>query len=170
MVRAKNLAKPSTIEWMSSYESAVLKRFGYSSAAGCATARLCPAFSLTDLFRVRPKAPPPPRASGQSGQTGKLTQADVSGLLSVIPPYFSQDVITADRRVATLAFGIRLMGLAAAAALIDAMRSSLHPPAGVSAQLVGLPVLAASSGAQVASPWRRIETLIAGLWRWRSCC
>jgi predicted RND superfamily exporter protein len=33
----------------------------------------------------------------------------------------------------------------------------------VSAQLVGLPVLAAKSGAQVASPWRRILTLIAGL-------
>jgi predicted RND superfamily exporter protein len=43
------------------------------------------------------------------------------------------------------------------------MRSRLHPPAGVSAQLAGLPVLAARSGAQVASPWRRIETLIAGL-------
>jgi hypothetical protein len=33
----------------------------------------------------------------------------------------------------------------------------------VSAQLVGLPVLAAQSGAQVASPWRRLETLLAGL-------
>ena len=43
------------------------------------------------------------------------------------------------------------------------MRSSLHPPAGVSAQLVGLPVLAAQSGAQVASPWRRMVTLLAGL-------
>jgi predicted RND superfamily exporter protein len=43
------------------------------------------------------------------------------------------------------------------------MRSSLHPPAGVTAQLVGLPVLAAQSGAQVASPWRRLETLLAGL-------
>ena len=72
-------------------------------------------------------------------------------------------MITADRRAATLAFGIRLMGLARQERLIDAMRSSLHPPAGVSAQLVGLPVLAAKSGAQVASPWRRLETLIAGL-------
>jgi predicted RND superfamily exporter protein len=87
----------------------------------------------------------------------------VSGLLKVIPPYFSQDVITADRRVATLAFGIRLMGLAQQQQLIDSMRSSLHPPAGVSAQLVGLPVLAAKSGSEVASPWRRILTLIAGL-------
>jgi len=65
--------------------------------------------------------------------------------------------------VATLAFGIRLMGLQQQQQLIDQMRSSLHPPKGVSAQLVGLPVLAAKSGAEVASPWRRLETLIAGL-------
>ncbi len=43
------------------------------------------------------------------------------------------------------------------------MRSSLHPPAGVHASLVGLSVLAAESGSQVADPWRRLETLLAGL-------
>ncbi len=43
------------------------------------------------------------------------------------------------------------------------MRSTSIPPAGVSAQLVGLPVLAAQSGSQVADPWRRLETLLAGL-------
>ena len=81
----------------------------------------------------------------------------------MIPPYFSQDVITPDRRVATLAFGIRLMGLDQQQRLIEQMRSSLHPPAGVSASLVGLPVLAAQSGSQVADPWRRLETLLVGL-------
>ena len=54
----------------------------------------------------------------------------MSGLLDAIPPYFSQDVITADRRVATLAFGIRLMGLAEQQRVIETMRSSLHPPGG----------------------------------------
>jgi len=160
MVRGANLATPATIEWMSSYESAVLKRFGYSSTRGCGQARLCPAFSLPDLFQ------------GQSATTAtgapaaakpKLSQADVSGLLSVIPSYFSQDVNTDDRHVATLAFGIRLMGLDQQQQLIEAMRSSLHPPAGISASLVGLPVLAAQSGAQVADPWRRLETLLVGL-------
>jgi predicted RND superfamily exporter protein len=154
MVRGRNLARPATIEWMRTYEGTILKRFGYSSAGGCARAQLCPAFSLTDLFQSQ---------AAPSAQPSKLTQAEVSGLLSVIPPYFSQDVITADRRVATLAFGIRLTGLAQEERLIDSMRSRLHPPAGVSAQLVGLPVLAAKSGSAVASPWRRIETLIAGL-------
>jgi hydrophobe/amphiphile efflux-3 (HAE3) family protein len=154
-IAAANVAKPSTIEWMSSYESAVLKRFGYSARRGCGKARLCPAFSLTDLFAAR-------TASG-APSARKLSQGEVDGLLGAIPSYFSQDVITADRRVATLAFGIRLMGLQQQQQLIEEMRSSLHPPAGVNASLVGLPVLAAQSGSQVASPWRRVETLLVGL-------
>jgi len=169
MVSAKDLAKPATIEWMSSYESAILKRYGYSEARGCGKARLCPAFSLPDLFAGAGAASAGTAAAvaGSSSSAGgarhKLTQADVSGLLGAIPPYFSQDVITPDRRVATLAFGIRLMGLSEQQRLIDGMRASLHPPAGVSAQLVGLGVLAAQSGTQVASPLRRLETLVAGL-------
>ena len=147
LVTGKDLTKPATIEWMNTYESAMLKRFGYSSTHGCGQARLCPAFSLPDLFT----------------STSKLTQADVRGLLDTIPPYFSQDVITPDRRAATLAFGIKLMSLTEQQRVIEAMRSSLHPPGGVSARLVGLQVLAAQSAAQVASPCRRIVTLLAGL-------
>lgn len=159
MVSGADLTKPSTIEWMSAYESAVLKRFGYSATHGCGVARLCPAFSLPDLFAGQSATIAPTAPTGQS----RLSQSQVSGLLGAIPPYFSQDVITADRRVATLAFGIRLMGLEQQQQLIEGMRSRLHPPAGVSAQLVGLPVLAAKSGAEVASPWRRLETLVVGL-------
>jgi hydrophobe/amphiphile efflux-3 (HAE3) family protein len=156
MLAGRNLTKPATIEWMNSYQATVLRRFGYSSSAGCGKARLCPAFSLPDLFSAQPLA-------GSSGAAQKLTQAQVSALLSAIPPYFSQDVISPDHRVATLAFGIRLMGLQQQQQLISQMRSSLHPPPGVSADLVGLPVLAAQSGSQVASPWWRILTLLAGL-------
>jgi predicted RND superfamily exporter protein len=160
MLSGRNVARASTIEWMTKYESAMLARFGYSATRGCGKARLCPAFSLPDLFQGQALT-----ATGSATATGpsKLTQAQVDGLLEVIPPYFSQDVITADHRKATLAFGIRLMGLDQQQQLIDEMRRSLHPPAGVSAELVGLPVLAAQSGAQVASPWRRLETLLAGL-------
>jgi uncharacterized protein len=158
MVGAPNVATPATIEWMSSYQGAVLRRFGYSSAGGCARARLCPAFSLTDLF-----AGQLPGIAATSATHQKLTAGAVEGLLSAIPPYFAQDVISADRHVATLAFGIRLMSLQRQQQLIEAMRASLHPPRGVSARLVGLPVLAAASGTQVASAWRRAETLLAGL-------
>jgi uncharacterized protein len=153
MVSGKNLAQPATIEWMTAYQAAALRRVGYSTSRGCGKARLCPAFSLPDLFQ----------GQAVQGARTKLSQARVSGLLSVIPSYFSQDVITSDRRVATLAFGIRHMSLSEQQRLIDQMSASLHPPPGVQATLVGLPVLAARSGSQVADPWRRLETLLAGL-------
>ncbi len=184
MVSGKNVATPKTIEWMSAYQSAVLKRFGYTPTRGCGRARLCPAFSLPTLFEggalgtgaaagTSPSSPSPkssskaaPKSSTpatSSHTTPKLTTAEVRGLLRTIPPYFSQNAITANRRAATLAFGIRLMPLAEQQRVIEAMRAALHPPPGVSVQLVGLPVLAAQSGALVASPWRRVLTLLAGI-------
>ncbi len=151
MVSSKSLTTPATIEWMSSYEAAVLKRFGYTSTRGCGQAQLCPAFSLPSLF------------GGEEATPAKLSQAEIDGLLAVLPPYFSQEVIAPGRQTATLAFGIRLMGLAQQQQVIEGMRSELHPPAGVSVQLVGLPVLAAQADAQVASVWRRMLTLLVGL-------
>jgi hydrophobe/amphiphile efflux-3 (HAE3) family protein len=142
--------KPATIEWMSSYESAMLKRFGYSTNRGCGRAKLCPAFSLPDLFQ-------------HAGSKAKLGSAEVNGLLDAIPPYFSQAVIAPNRRLASLAFGIKLMSLGEQQRVIEAMRAGLHPPHGVSARLVGLSVLAAQANAQVASPWRRLQTLLVGL-------
>ena len=169
---SQTVATPAVIDWMSSYENAVLRRFGYSATRGCGKAQLCPAFSLPDLFQggtlgeaasaSTGKASAGSAASGK-GEAPKLTRAEIHALLGVIPPYFSQDVLTANRRVATLAFGIRLMPLDQQQRVIEAMRSALHPPRGVSVQLVGLPVLAAQSGAEVASPWRRVLTLLAGL-------
>jgi hydrophobe/amphiphile efflux-3 (HAE3) family protein len=156
------IAKPAVIEWMSSYENAMLRRFGYSATRGCGKAQLCPAFSLPSLFQGSALAGgSTPSGAGQKAP--KLTQAEVGGLLKTIPAYFSQNVISANRQVATLAFGIRLMGLDQQQHVIEAMRAALHPPRGVSVELVGLPVLAAQSGAAVASPWRRVLTLLVGL-------
>jgi uncharacterized protein len=149
-IGGSGVLKPATIEWMSSYESAMLERFGYTADRGCGQARLCPAFSLPDLFQ-------------HEGAKSKLSSAEVNGLLDAIPPYFSQAVIAPGRRLASLAFGIKLMSLDEQQRVIEAMRASLHPPRGVSAQLVGLSVLAAQANAQVASPWRRLETLLVGL-------
>jgi hydrophobe/amphiphile efflux-3 (HAE3) family protein len=154
MVSGADVTKPATIEWMSKYEAAVLARYGYSAARGCGRARLCPAFSLPDLFRGQAAGLP---------RSATLTQGQVRAFLEAIPPNFSQDVVTPDRRAATLAFGIRVMGLQDEQRLIEGMRAGLHPPAGVSASLVGLPVLAAQSGSQVADPWRRLITLLVGL-------
>ncbi len=159
MLTGKSLTSPATIEWMSAYQSAVLRRYGYSATRGCGRARICPAFSLPSLFDVQGAT----GAGSSAAAKAKLTQAQVNALLGAIPAYFSQEVISPDRRTATLAFGIRLMSLSQQQQLIEGMRSLLHPPAGVGASLVGLPVLAAQSGTQVADPWRRLETLLAGL-------
>ena len=47
--------------------------------------------------------------------------------------------------------------------VIDYMRSQLHPPPGVTAQLAGLPVLAAQADAALSSSSSRLLTLLAGL-------
>ena len=144
---------------MSSYESAVLARFGYSSTRGCGRARLCPAFSLPDLF------------AGSAGATRRAARSrrssrrrEVSGLLDAIPPYFSQDVITPDRRVATLAFGIRLMGLDQQQQLIEADALEPAPAAGrerAARRPAGAGGAVRRAGGR--SPWRRLETLLVGL-------
>src|SRR3954465_7072995 len=104
---------------MTGYQAAVLKRFGYSARRGCGQAELCPAFSLPDLFQG----------------ARHTTRAQIEGLLDAVPEYFSQGVITADRRTATMAFGIRLMPLDRQEQVIAAMRERLRPPAGIDAEL-----------------------------------
>ena len=155
MVSAPNLATARVVNWMSAYERSVLAHYGYSETAaarGCGHVPLCPAFSLPDLF-----------SSDSGGAPAPITDASVQGVLAAVPSYLSQGVITPDRRTATLAFGIREMPLARQEQVVDTMRRLLHPPAGVQASLVGLPVLAAQANADVSSPSRRLLTLLAGL-------
>jgi hydrophobe/amphiphile efflux-3 (HAE3) family protein len=155
MVSGHNLLKPASIEWMRSYQGRMLSRFGYREGRGCGAAPLCPALSLPDLLKGE--------AGGASGKPLKLTAAELQSFLATVPRYFSEEVISGDHRVATLAFGLRLMPLARQQRIIEAMRSALHPPAGVHATLVGLPVLAAQADAQVASAGRRTLQLLLGL-------
>ncbi len=88
MVSAKDLTKPATIEWMSSYESAVLKRFGYSATTGCGRRR-----DYVRPSRCRTSSRVPPRPHRRTRQSSR--RAEVQGLLDAIPSYFSQDVISA---------------------------------------------------------------------------
>jgi predicted RND superfamily exporter protein len=141
---------PAAIQWMIDLQDRVLAAHGFHPGDTCLKRNppeLCPALSLTDLFRQTPNA----------AQT-------VNALLAAVPPYFSQAVITRDRRMATMAFGIRFLPLDRQQAVIDDIRSKLrNPPAGVKADLAGLPVLAAEANGQLASESRRFLTLLAGL-------
>ena len=150
-VRSKDVATPATVQWMIGYEKQLLSHFGYLEEKGCAAATLCPALSLPDLF------------STANQSSAHLTQTQINGFLAAVPGYFSQAVITPDRREATLAFGIRLMPLARQEQVIQYMRSRLHPPAGATAALAGLPVLAAEANASLSSTTHRFLTLVAGL-------
>src|SRR5947209_8213690 len=140
-VSAPDMTNPAVVRWMTAFETGLLQHYHYSPKRGCGQAQLCPAFSLTDLF---------------SSQGSTPRQSDIRALLDAVPRYFSQGVITADRRVATLAFGIRLMPLDQQERVLELMRSRLPPPPGVPAQLAGAPRLAAAADGAVASPWRRL--------------
>jgi hydrophobe/amphiphile efflux-3 (HAE3) family protein len=152
-VHASNVATPSVIGWMINYENTLLAHFGYLEAKGCGKATLCPALSLPDLFST----------GAQGTKQAPPSTSAINTLLKAVPGYFSQAVITPDHREAALAFGIRLMPLSRQQKVIDYMRSQLHPPAGVTAHLAGIPVLAAEANAALSSSSRRLLTLLAGL-------
>jgi hydrophobe/amphiphile efflux-3 (HAE3) family protein len=148
VVQGKDLTDPAVVTWMRDYQAGLLKRYGYTAKHGCGQADLCPALSLPDLFR--------------SADATK-SRDTVRALLDSVPAYFSQAVITADRKTATLAFGVKLMPLDEQKKVMDRMEARLDPPPGVTARLAGLQVLGAQANAALSSPLRRLLTLLAGL-------
>lgn len=154
LVQARDVASPAVIGWMVGYENSLLSHFGFAAARGCAAATLCPALSLPDLFGT---------GGGGGAGVAALSASSIDRLLHALPRYFAQAVIARDRRYATLAFGIRLMPLARQDRVLSYMRAHLHPPAGVRAELAGLPVLAADASMSLSSPGRRWSMTLAGL-------
>jgi predicted RND superfamily exporter protein len=154
-VRADDITKPSVVAWMTRFQGGVLKAHGYKSGARCSDAKgapeLCPALSLPDIF-----------SSAVAGGGGSRN-ANVRQLLDAVPPYFSQGVVSPDRKTANMAFGIRLMPLDRQKDVVDDIQRRLDPPKGVHADVVGLPVLAAEANGALSSPWRRDLTLLAAL-------
>ncbi len=148
LVEGRRVTDPAVVEWMTQYQQRVLKRLRFSPRQGCGRSEICPAFSLPDLFTTK---------------SALSSRARVEALLDAVPPYFSQTVISPDRRAATLAFGVRLMPLDQQVGVLKVMRDELDPPPGVRARLAGLSVLAAEGNARLSSPWRRVLTLLAGL-------
>ena len=147
VVEGRNVTDPAVVAWMRRFEQRVLRDNRYAAGNGCGRAPLCPALSLPDLFRGDAAA----------------TRASIDALLAAVPPYFSEAVVTRDRRTANLAFGLRLAPLDEQQAVIERMRARLDPPPGVTARVAGLPVLAAEANAALAAPWRRLGTVAAGL-------
>ena len=78
IVRSERLLDPAVVRWMSSYQRRVLRQNGFRERAALSEADLCPALSLTNLF-------------GEGRQNARQIREAVAAL----PPYFSQNVITA---------------------------------------------------------------------------
>ncbi len=148
LVEGRSVTDPAVVSWMTRYQGRVLKELRYSERKGCGRSEICPAFSLPDLFTTK---------------ASLSSRRRIEGLLNAVPPYFSQTVISPDRRAATLSFGLRLMPLERQFEVLRTMQRELKPPEGVTARLAGLPVLAAEANDRLASPWRRVVTLVAGL-------
>ncbi|HLL86473.1 MAG TPA: MMPL family transporter [Thermoleophilaceae bacterium] len=149
-VSSDRLTDPMVIDWMSRFQEQVLAANGYREGEPCGAgrSRLCPAFSLPELVRA----------------VGMTDRADVEGLLDAIPAYFSQAVVSEDRRTASLAFGMPLMPLDEQKEVIEGIERRLErAPPGVEAAVVGLPVLAAEGNDALSSPLWRLGTLLAGL-------
>ena len=148
VIEGRDLTDPAVVKWMRDYQAGVLEEYGYSAERGCGRADLCPALSLPDLFR----------SSQAAGDRERIRS-----VLDAVPPYFSRAVITADRRTANLAFGVRLTSLERQQEIIADLRDRLDPPPGVTARLAGLPVLGAEANATLSDPLRRAATLAVGL-------
>jgi uncharacterized protein len=151
-VRADDITRPEVVSWMTRFQEGVLKAHGYRAGKRCIQEKdppeLCPALSLPDIF---------------STLAGANSRRQVRSLLDSVPPYFSQGVVSADRTTANLAFGIRLMPLDRQNEVVEDIKERLDPPKGVTASVVGLPVLAAEANGALSSPWRRALTLLAAL-------
>jgi uncharacterized protein len=149
-VRADDVTDPKVLAWMSDFQRRVLADAGYRSGGRCTQERnppeLCPALSLPDILA----------AVGGNRER-------VDALIDAIPAYLSQGVITADRKTANLAFGIRLQPLERQQEVVERIEEQLDPPPRVEAAVVGLPVLAAEANEQLSSPLRRALTLLAAL-------
>jgi predicted RND superfamily exporter protein len=139
LVSGRDVTSGGTIAWMRSYERRMNARFGGSAAGRCAQMTLCPALSLPGLLQT------------------------AGGSLGGVPAYFQRAVVTPDHRHALLAFGIRLMPLSRQRRVIEQMRAALDAPAGVHAQLAGLPVLAADAEGALASSSARLLMLAVSL-------
>lgn len=150
-VHADDLTRPEVIRWMERFQREALAVNGWRPGSSCTqrddAPSLCPGFSLTDLL----------------GSTNAADRRTIGAVLRAVPPYFSRAVLSRDLHTANIAFGIRLMPLDRQQEVIQSLRDRLNPPPGVTAAVAGAPVLVAEGNAALASPWRRLFTLVAGL-------
>ena len=162
-VTAPDLTDPKVVAWMHDFEQRVLERHGYTgTTSSCQSSQteICPEISLPDFL--------------YGDSTTTPSQQRIKTDLRLLPPYVAQAMVTTDPttgrpgNTGVITFGIKVMPFDQQKALIDDIRSQINPPGtandpppGVSAEVLGLPVLAADANSSL-SDSRYLVTL-AGL-------
>jgi hypothetical protein len=161
-VTAPDLTDPKVIAWMHDFEQRVLTRHGYvGTAPSCQSpeTEICPEISLPDFLY----------GDSQSAPSQSRIRTD----LRLLPPYVSQAMVNTDPKTGkpgntgVITFGIKVMPFDQQKALIDDIRSQINPPgapappAGVTAEVLGLPVLAADANSALSGS--RYLVTVAGL-------
>jgi predicted RND superfamily exporter protein len=145
VVNAPDLTDPAVIAWMRDYKARVLDDVGFSDEPSSCVEQdvsLCPFIALPDVF------------TGDESPS----QQRISEVLGLLPPYFARFFLTEDPdtgdlgNTARIGFGIKVMPFDDQKALVDRMRAEIDPPGsdndpppGVTANVVGLPVLVADA-------------------------
>jgi uncharacterized protein len=141
-VSAPDVTDPELVAWMGDLKQRVLDRAGFQGEpTSCLEqeARLCPSIALSDIFGSGDEPP---------------SRSRIRGVLGLLPPYFSQAVVSLDEAPATepsgtgggaldggsafagsgpypgtavIAFGIKVMPFDEQKELIDAIRAEIDP-------------------------------------------
>lgn len=149
LVQSEDVTDPKAVKWMIDFQKAALAKAGYKGEnPTCAKSELCPALSLAGLFE------------GQA-----LTQANIRRTLDQVGD-FSRGAVTPDRKMATIAFGLREEALNDQKKSIDQLRERIDkhpPPAGTTATVVGLNAQAADASGALSNPFRRLLIALVAL-------
>ncbi|WP_250286325.1 RND transporter, partial [Frankia sp. CiP1_Cm_nod2] len=120
LVSGTNVITPQALAWMRQVEDTTIRRFGGD---------LHPIVSLPGLLAFLGDSPTPDQITAGLGQ---------------LPRYLATAVVRNDGRQAVISFGVELQDVARQQDLLRNVRAALpRPPEGLTAELVGLPVVAA---------------------------
>ena len=160
IVEGPDVTEPATVAWMSQVQREILSESGYEpNDPSCDGAELCPGPAITDFVD--------PTSRG-------MTAKQVRSILRSLPAGDRRAMIegglvgkgTPTR--AKIAFALRSDSVDGQREIVERMervvaesREGLGPPAGVSAEVTGLPVVVASSASDLASS--RYLLILAGI-------
>ena len=144
VVRSRDVTSPEVIAWLGSARTEILERSGYlkGDTESCRGALLCPGPSIPDFIPTGEGVP------GREGVRAALGELPPVELASIIPGGLAGD---RPPRVTRIPFSLRSPSVEGQEEAIGIIRDAISaegvgpPPAGVEAELTGLPVVVTDS-------------------------